>query len=334
MVPGRPLQVDAGEVYPEEPISIYLEVENDTGDSLRFLRVDPACGCTSGRLPESAIPPGETVPLWLGFDMAGRIGPQSHLVVYEISRDGESEHQLMMIDVGLDLNADLILSRRRILLSYNPAHSGEGVVESSTISAVLSQSLLDRAPQRVEVTRLADSPEHLAIVTVDSPGDLLGAAFRMSSQRDRVASLPTEFSLPLRIGVMFGEDGSFEEYIRNLTVNVQAGFRLTAEPSDLFLGIVTDGNKLQELETTVSIEPTLPFELEETSGRVGGLVWEATPNAPSEERSQEWNVALRLEEPGGHGAHSVEIPLKVVCDGEGESWARVFTLNAQWISLP
>ena len=73
-------EIDFGERRTGELVEVEYRIRNQGTSPLRIHKIRASCGCTTPKIKELRIPPGETAALPIGINLKGRVGPQQQRV--------------------------------------------------------------------------------------------------------------------------------------------------------------------------------------------------------------------------------------------------------------
>lgn len=329
--PGEFTSLQLDPVFPDEPLMLIVEVENDTESEVQFVEVHAGCHCTSGELPLSPLATGGRAPLFLRFNLTGQSGSHEQLITYHLMAAGES--LFINLDVAVELRRDIQLDWPSLLVAYHP-DSPDSTIESRPVRVLLDETSFQTAPRTVQVELLSDPPPGVEFTPGEGSGDEIECPHVIRIDLSALEDTPRSFTLPLLIRVFGSEGEALAQARRGLTVTMQPGVRLVTDPADLFLGILNTEQLPLERSFTISLDPELLFRVSETSGQAEGLHWHMTPSAPGSDLCVSWTLVATLEEVVSAGSQHHLLPLEMICRDETGTYAQEFTLIIEYIVVP
>lgn len=331
----RPVTLNLGRLYPDEPIVMLVEINNDTQAEVRFLSAESDCGCATGDLPPDSLAPGTSTALLIRLDMVGNHeGRRMTALLYELSvGNDESDRSSLTLVASFELRRDVFLSDREVTILLPPMDANPGQpFRSNSTSILLGDPNLSEHAHEISVQPLEDLPPGLEIVLTDLGNDVSPSiAFEIDPAH--VSSQTRVLWVPLLINVIDQQGRSLGAARRGLNVRVQSDVQLRTTPDDLFLGILTSQSFPLRRSFTLSLDPPVPFGVEQSSGSTGEMTWQIDPVTDSGERSEQWILNLTIEESPGIGTRFCRLPISITHRDSLGGWQQVFNLTFQYISV-
>ncbi|MBN1475140.1 DUF1573 domain-containing protein [Candidatus Sumerlaeota bacterium] len=332
--------MDFGDVFPESsaglPVVFDMEVLNDTAVPIRFLHVDPECGCTSATIPPREIPPGDVANLILEFDVRGRTGMQSHGVAYELRGQGDTESRFAALEIQFNVVRDLILSRPSVTVRCDPSTPLTGqTLSSDLLSVVLSDAIMNAGPARVDITPVRGPPEGVTLQELPTREEVPGALFAVMVSGDHLSSPELSARVALEIVIRGADDAVLAQGPATLHVQIVPSVEIVTDPADRFLGILQSSHLPHESAIRVRSEPPLDFRVSPgfTSGEAADVAWSLSPSDPNAPSCPVWLLRISVRRVSGTGAHTVRIPLEISGDDANGHWSSRKELDVSWIAL-
>ena len=104
-------EFDFGRIQPVPRATHVFRIRNEGGGTLKIIRLNPACGCTTTVLGKDSLEPGETADLEVALNSTGYLGSVTKTIDL-VSNDPVAPHQTLVLKAFVQ--GDLLLARDEV----------------------------------------------------------------------------------------------------------------------------------------------------------------------------------------------------------------------------